>query len=250
VILKDTILSMERVPLRLFEPPAESRVAGIAVEVPQPAIQAQPPPPPEPEPLDVETVLQWLEEQGAAARASLAGVLAADLAQLRATAKREGAAEGHREGIERAQQETAARLAVFASLAESAETAFVRESQLLADQCCEIVAEALTRVAGTALASREAVLGVVTAVLAQLKDEREVVVRAGEDDLALLQAELPALCAAASGREVTLLADRRVSLGGCIVETRLGNLDARLESQLAGLFETIRAARQAREEPA
>lgn len=245
MILKGTILSMERVPLRARELPVE-RATTVAAEVEA----ARLPVVPEPEPLDLNTVVQWLEEQDAAVRASLALMLAGDIEQLRVAASREAAQEGHEEGLTRARSETAAGLATFASLAQAADAAFQRESNLLAEQCAEIVAAALTRIAGPALTGRDAVLGVVTNLLARLKDDREVVVRASEEDLAFLESEMAALRAAASGRSVSLVADRRVTLGGCIVETRLGSLDGRLETQLAGLFETIRAARAAREEPA
>jgi len=251
VILKDTILSTERVPI--VAPPATGIVVPYAVSPAElvsgpvhaaiaesgSAIQV---PPAEP-PIDFDEVAQWLCGQDSDTRVRLATLLADEIGTLRAAAVAEGAESGRAEAMTQVKQDMGTAVATLEALAETAEGAFAREAGQLADQCAAIVAEAIARVAGPVLTSREATLGVVTTLLARLKDEREIVVRVSETDLAVLQDELPALRAAASGHAVSLVADRRVALGGCIVDTKLGSLDGRLETQLAGLFETLRALR-------
>lgn len=250
MILKNTILSTERVAIRIAEPHMAVAPAGGVVH-PYAALEPGPiahggaviPEPPAEEPLEFEDVAHWLSGQDEPMRARLATLLADEMAALRAAALAEGAEQGRNEAMARVKKDMATAVATLESLAQAAEAAFAREQQQLADQCTAIVAEAIARIAGPALTSREATLGLVTTMLARLKDEREIVVRVSEGDLPLLQGELPALRAAASGHAVSLVADRRVTLGGCIVDTRLGSLDGRLETQLAGLFETLRALR-------
>jgi len=270
VILKDTILSTERVALAAGGAviAGGSAVAGsgsviatigsviagggsairiaepLAAESPDPV----PGPPPEP-PLDFEAVADWLCGQDETTRVRVATLLADEIEALRAAALAEGTEQGRAEAMTRVREDMATAVTTLEALSQAAEAAFVRETQQLADQCTAIVAEALAHIAGPVLTSREATLGVVTTLLARLKDEREIVVRTSEADLPLLQSELPALRAAASGHAVSLVADRRVALGGCIVDTKLGSLDGRLETQLAGLFETLRALRTAGEAP-
>jgi flagellar biosynthesis/type III secretory pathway protein FliH len=45
------------------------------------------------------------------------------------------------------------------------------------------------------------------------------------------------------GRKFEIVADSRVELGGCIVETNTGSLDGRFEVQLRELYETLRLAK-------
>jgi flagellar assembly protein FliH len=105
------------------------------------------------------------------------------------------------------------------------------------------VLEVLKKLAGPLLAAPDAVTGAVTQVLQRLKDDQHVVVRVQPADLDTLTAAKPALSRALAGAALTLVADQRVDLGGCIVESTLGNLDGRLEVQLSELYEILRAAK-------
>jgi flagellar assembly protein FliH len=118
-----------------------------------------------------------------------------------------------------------------------------RDNAALAAGCCEIVLEVLKKLAGPLLAAPEAVTGAVTQVLQRLKTDQRVVVRVRPGELETLTAAKPALERALAGAELTLVADQRVELGGCIVESALGNLDGRLEVQLGELYEILRAAK-------
>ena len=81
-----------------------------------------------------------------------------------------------------------------------------------------------------------------------MKEGRGLVVRVSPTDLPLLQPEEKRLAAAVPGHELTLVADARIELGGCIVESSLGTLDGRMEVQLRELYSTLRAARAAQVE--
>jgi flagellar assembly protein FliH len=79
--------------------------------------------------------------------------------------------------------------------------------------------------------------------LSRAKAAAELSVRVNPADLPLLEARRAELLATTAAPVLHLLADARVTLGGCLIESAAGTLDARLELQLQGLFETLRAAR-------
>jgi flagellar assembly protein FliH len=198
--------------------------------------------------LTLEQVLAWLEFRDERTRARLAACLAGDIEQLRLAAAREGHAVGEARGLKDAQAQTATALGLIRRAAQEAEVSLRKEAAQLADSCADIVIEVLTRMAGDALARREAVLPLARELLKRVAGEREVVVKVSAQDLPLLAAGEEALRAAFGGRKLALAADPRIDLGGCVLETRLGSLDGRLETQLRAVFEAIHAARSAREE--
>lgn len=81
------------------------------------------------------------------------------------------------------------------------------------------------------------------AVLEQLPDRKLLSIHLAPADHALLhdEAQPPRLGAA-------LVADERVALGGCIVETDAGSLDGRLETRLAELKAVLLEARHVQEQ--
>ena len=111
-----------------------------------------------------------------------------------------------------------------------------------------MVGAVFARLAGAVLSTPQATLAIVAEVLKKVREGRELTVRVNTSDLPLLQAQENALSAALPGRRITLAADSRVEAGGCIVETSLGSLDGRLEVQLRGLCETLKASKAARAE--
>ena len=72
-------------------------------------------------------------------------------------------------------------------------------------------------------------------------EPRELVVRCAPEDVAALERGKPRLlerCRAAQA--VRLVADERVARGGCIIETELGVVDARLGTQLDAIERALR----------
>jgi flagellar assembly protein FliH len=100
------------------------------------------------------------------------------------------------------------------------------------------------------LATREAIVGTVTTVLSRVKEDREVTIRISAEDLPVLQMEEQRLAHLLGRRKFALVADARITVGGCIVETSLGSLDGRLDVQLREMCETLRSAKAAMREPA
>jgi type III secretion protein L len=86
-----------------------------------------------------------------------------------------------------------------------------------------------------------AVVDVAAAALRHAGEPRELVVRCASEDLEALERGKPRLlerCRAAQA--VRFVADDRVARGGCIVETELGVVDARLSTQLDAIERALR----------
>jgi flagellar assembly protein FliH len=221
-----------------------ARVAlGPPAATPAIALDDEPATPPMRETLAFEAVAAWLAVQDEPTRNACASLLGDELTQVHETARREGRALGEAQGREQGQQACQRVIEGLAAIARAAEEQLAQERSRLADLCADIVGEALAKIAGPHLATREATVGAVTEVLRRVKEGRDLTVRLSPADLPLLQQEEARLAAAAPGRALTLVADARIDLGGCIVESSLGTLDGRLEVQLRELYATLRAAR-------
>jgi flagellar biosynthesis/type III secretory pathway protein FliH len=99
----------------------------------------------------------------------------------------------------------------------------------------ELAFEIARRVLATAV-DRAAVTEVAARALDAARLREHVAIRAHPEDLAALRAAEPELAARlVRARGVALREDAAVGRGGIIVETEAGRIDARLETQLAGL---------------
>lgn len=201
-------------------------------------------PAPEAPPLSSDRVASWLVTQDGATRTAVASLLSDELTALRDAAREEGYSRGHAEAMEEAREKVGGALEALNELHVQAEAAFVRELGLMQEACAEVVAAAFFKLAGSALVTPEAVTGVVAEVLKRVREERELSIHVNPRDLPLLKTAEAGIAASLPGRQFTLVADGRVETGGCIVESTLGSLDGRLEVQLAGLLDTLRAARE------
>ena len=200
------------------------------------------------ESLTFEAVAAWLAVQDAPTRNACASVLAAELTHVHETARLQGLAHGETQGREQAREACQRVLDGLAAIARATEEELAREQSKLADQCADIVGEALAKIAGSKLATRAATVGTVIEVLKRVKEGRGLVVRVSPTDLPVLQQEEARLGEVVPGRALTLVADARIELGGCIVESSLGTLDGRLDVQLRELYATLRTARSAQTE--
>ncbi|SFD93479.1 FliH/SctL family protein [Paracidovorax konjaci] len=150
-------------------------------------------------------------------------------------------------------QELARRLEAVDRLAEQMAAERKRCLEAAEDDMLELAFEALCRVVGDQLASREGVRAVLHKTLQAWHGRHPLSVHVHPDDLALLQGDVVTLEHLSSrgfdAQRQTLrwVADSEVRLGGCLIRAVEGALDARLERQLetvtACLVET-RASRK------
>lgn len=250
MILRQAILSEQARALEAVRssapPPAPpTRSAEPIVVAPEPAARSAAP---REAPLTFEGVAAWLAVQDGETRLACTSILAEELTHVHEMAKAEGHALGEAQGRQEAQRQAQSSIDALERVAAKAQAAFDDEQQTLADVCTEIVAEAFAKIAGANLVTRAAIAGAVSEVLKRVKEGRELTVRVSPADLPTLQLEESRLAAAVPGRKFALVADARVELGGCLVDSRLGTLDGRLEVQLRELYATLRAARSSQVE--
>lgn len=156
---------------------------------------------------------------------------------------------GREEGLELAKAEAARMLEqqratvmqAIAGIAEHAQKEIAGAEDLIVGIAFEAVCKLLAR----ELVSREAVAAMVRQVLSRLKQEESVVVRLHPRDYAVVREQGGVDSIVDAGpMTVELVPDDGISLGGCVVETSGGDLDARIETQLQRLREALLSARQ------
>jgi type III secretion protein L len=136
----------------------------------------------------------------------------------------EARARGHEEGLAEAAEVLLRAVAQRDRLLASAEGDLV-----------DLAIEIARRVLASA-AERGAVADVAARALELARLREHVAIRAHPADLAALRDAEPALLALlARARGIALRPDATIERGGVVVETEAGRIDARLETQLAGL---------------
>jgi flagellar assembly protein FliH len=84
--------------------------------------------------------------------------------------------------------------------------------------------------------NKEAVVGVVRSAIAILGDREEVSIRVNPADLEAVRAQRTVFEKMVEGlRKFEIVPDAAIDAGGCSIETNLGNVDARLNTQIATL---------------
>ena len=157
-------------------------------------------------------------------------------------AAKSGYDAGHAKGLADAQASHAEKLKQLDRLLHDAGTVFAADIGDMEDVAVGIAFEALTKILGSTLVTPAAVAAVVTEVLKRTQRDEKLVLRLAPQDFYLLlqhRAESPA----ASHPSLEVVPDERIVLGGCLVETSSGTLDARIETQLAELQRVLIKAR-------
>ena len=158
-------------------------------------------------------------------------------AAVRAEAERRGFEDGFASGRQAALAEVSETVAAAQAYAESLRARATDQAVLLARRMAE-------KIVGRAVALEPAVMADIAAqaLAASRASAGAVVVRVHPDDLAAIEAERPRWAArldAAIGLRV--VTDLSVGRAGCVVETPVGRLDARLSSQLDAFERALRA---------
>lgn len=250
VIIAGQALTLGRVAHLEASPQERSTLSALLDSLPPaaPELNADPDDVPKfsgPAPLTFEQVAAWLAVQDGETRESCASLLSEELTAVHERARVSGYEAGQLRAKAEAEQETERLFSTLSAVVGAAESALEQEREALADDCTDVVAEVLAKIAGSVLASREAIVGIVVTVLRRMKDDREATIRVHADDLPVLQLEEEKLAKLFGRSKFTLVADSRVTVGGCIVETSAGSLDGRLDVQLREMCETLRSAKAA-----
>jgi len=106
----------------------------------------------------------------------------------------------------------------------------------------QIALECAKKIVGGIPIAPELVEGVVCEAVTQTKETAEILVQLNPDDLALLRKhQSPILQGLPEAGPLKFIGSSEINRGGCLVQTRFGLLDARRETKLEQLRETISA---------
>ena len=175
---------------------------------------------------------------------------------------REAQARGHEEGLAAGQAQGLRAVQEDVEQAQAAAAHAVRErgqrvDDLLAamdvalrerlaasqEEMLALCFEAIAASFGELAARSDGVRALVRQSLAQTRQLGPVTLHLHPQDLAMIQSDLQALGDVQPAREVQFAADESIELGGCVLTSPQGGLDARIETQLARLGEVFRRTR-------
>ena len=167
-----------------------------------------------------------------------------ELAELRRQAVEGGREEGLKQGREAAEAECRRQLESLRQLIGTAREARNRYVEDLADEAAEIVLAAVVKILGDGFLDGSAALAAVAEAIGRSKARGRLLVRVSPADHVLLESRRGELLEGADTREIEIVADEQVKLGGCILDSgAAASLDARLEVQLDRLREALLRAR-------
>lgn len=159
-----------------------------------------------------------------------------------AAAQEEARTQGQTEqALRQVRAEQAARFDGVCAALQASQAALLAQAE---DLLVEIAYTAVCRLLGQDGAARATVVHAVQGLIHEAREAGQLRLHVHPQDMDLLHGVYGA--GAEADRRVQLLPDAAVELGGCLVETPHGTLDARLEVQLRHLAEALLVARRAR----
>lgn len=177
-----------------------------------------------------------------------AAAAAEDLVRRRREAEQEGYQQGLSRGKAESERTREAQKQRFDELLAAIEAERNRYLNRLEDGVPEVVMEAMARLLGRALASPAGTIASIREIIqTHCASQSSLVVRIAPSDFAFLGEAGVAAIGAGLRSSIQVESDERVQLGGCLIETPAGNLDARLEVQLERLKQAILDARRVAE---
>lgn len=165
-----------------------------------------------------------------------------ELEALRAEARERGWQEGREAGLAKARAEQASQLQALAALLRSARAALDEGIGELSELGAEVVYEAVCKLLGQALTQREGVVAAVREVVRRARERSRLTLRVSPSDFPVIREHLATVLDGLEAGQAEVVADERIALGGCLLDTPSGNLDGRLEVQLANLRRALLAA--------
>ena len=177
-----------------------------------------------------------------AARLSVLAQLKEEVEAAREMARQRGLQEGRAEGLEESRQTFAKEIARLKTLTESIPKMFETQVHALEDVLVDIAFQAVCKVLGPAAITVDGIQAMVQQATSQTLAQEKMRVRLHPADLALL-VKADVLNNNSPHVKAEWLADKRVELGGCMLETNGGELDARLETQIDKLRTVLLQAR-------
>jgi len=90
---------------------------------------------------------------------------------------------------------------------------------------------------------RDVSLNIVSDAISRVSDREQVIVRVNRDDLEYIKKYKDRIGSVVDGiKSLSIVEDSAVEAGGCVIETNLGYVDARISTKLTALEEALRKA--------
>jgi flagellar assembly protein FliH len=134
----------------------------------------------------------------------------------------------------------AAGVAAIAVALHESKSAVLADAQ---DMLAEIVCATAAKILGDNILTREGIVGTVACTMRSFREDDHLVVRLHPQDAQLLRQAWDAADKPQT-MQVTVRDDPSIVLGGCIIDSARGSLDARLDTQLTALRDTLLAVRR------
>ncbi|MBV8660354.1 MAG: hypothetical protein JO142_21245 [Burkholderiales bacterium] len=190
-----------------------------------------------------ETDLEALVEK---ARLSVIAQFKAEAEEAREQGRQRGLHEGREAGKEEGRQLLAAEVTRIRRIAEGLESVAASQIRGVESIAVAVAYEAVCKLLGQNATDAKQIEALVKEALTHAARSPSVVVRIHPADLAILK-QAGALMKSSASAKLSWHEDESIELGGCVLETASGEIDARLETQLENLRATLIAARQMRE---
>ncbi len=160
---------------------------------------------------------------------------------IAAEARSQGYDAGLTEGLQTAEEQCKEYLLQIAEMAKNAAVDRDRMVRMAQRELSALALAIATRVIHREVATDPSVvLSMVESALQRIPVENQVRILVNPEDTELLQSKWSSLLGSLSlGCEVELLPDERVGKGGCLIETRGGMVDSRIETQMARIIESF-----------
>jgi type III secretion protein L len=147
-----------------------------------------------------------------------------------AAIREQSSREGYEDGLRQLNEVIADAKRKYGKILEGAETELLRLSLKIAE-----------RIVGKALElDRGILLDIIHKAIQSLKYQKEIRIRIHPEDVAYLKDQKMQLYAMlGESKEIEVVEDPLVGRGGCIIDTEIGTIDARLETQLKVMERTL-----------
>ena len=165
--------------------------------------------------------------------------------RIREDSKAAGVKEGRREGMEQVTHQ-------FSDSMEAVNQGIAAKRKIVKGAEAEILRLAL-KVAEQIIRSevslhRDVCLNIVSEAISRVSDRESIIIKVNRDDVEQVKKYKDRISKIVDGvKSISILEDSNVEPGGCVIETNLGYVDARISTKLKAIEESFRKARESGE---
>ena len=169
----------------------------------------------------------------------------ADPEALRRESYEEGFAEGEKAGVERGRKDVESQVERFLAAIEEIAALKNKLYEGSEEDLVDLILAAVNKIIRKELdLDRKIVAGVIKDALKNLAGKKDILIRVNSQDYFYILEHKKRLFAEDGDlRDVRFEEDDSVGIGGCLIESGSGEVDARIEKQLEMLEEAMRSAR-------